>query len=230
MGLNKSKGQMYSWVTHTWSPIIGCPMQCSYCYVKAFRDQPVTPILRNDFPPLGKNRTIFVGHLCDMFAPKVPSEMVRRVFVHCSKYPNTYVFQSKNPVGIATAMYEYRMLHLDVMLGTTIETNRVDVLSAISKAPMPHERATWIRELKQEGFKTFVTVEPILDFDIEPFADLIALADPDWLNIGADSKGHNLPEPTREKVLEFVEALQRRGVQIHHKENLDRLTREGEQP
>lgn len=31
--MNKSKGNMYPWVTHTWNPIKGiCPHQCSYLF------------------------------------------------------------------------------------------------------------------------------------------------------------------------------------------------------
>jgi len=36
MALNKSKGNMYDFVTHTWNTIKGeCPHDCGYCYMKA---------------------------------------------------------------------------------------------------------------------------------------------------------------------------------------------------
>ena len=32
MSLNKSKGNMYPWLTHTWNPLAGeCPHKCTYC-------------------------------------------------------------------------------------------------------------------------------------------------------------------------------------------------------
>lgn len=35
--LNKSKGNMYPWVTYTWNPIKGkCPHECRYCYMKGY--------------------------------------------------------------------------------------------------------------------------------------------------------------------------------------------------
>ncbi len=35
MGLNKSNGNMYEWITHTWNTIKGeCYHDCSYCYMK----------------------------------------------------------------------------------------------------------------------------------------------------------------------------------------------------
>jgi DNA repair photolyase len=216
MGLNKSKGNMYDWVTHTWSPIVGCSHQCEYCYVKAFREQPVRPILRHDFPNLGDERTIFVGHLCDMFAEDTPEAMVNSVLRHCMVYSsNVYVFQTKNP-------RRYRLFDLPrvSIVGTTIETNRADVLAKISKAPPPEERAEQIAEV---GRERFVTIEPILDFDTRTFADMIHAANPDFVNIGADSKKHGLPEPTREKVQELIEALTARGITIRKKVNLNRL-------
>lgn len=36
MPLNRSTGNMFSWVTHTRTHLGGqCPHQCSYCYVQA---------------------------------------------------------------------------------------------------------------------------------------------------------------------------------------------------
>ena len=38
--LNTQKGNMYSFVTHTWNPVKGkCPHDCAYCYMKRFGKQ-----------------------------------------------------------------------------------------------------------------------------------------------------------------------------------------------
>lgn len=35
--MNKQRGNMYSWVSHTWNPVKGkCPHDCNYCYMKRF--------------------------------------------------------------------------------------------------------------------------------------------------------------------------------------------------
>lgn len=35
MGLNKAKGEMYKFVTHTWNTVKGeCFHNCRYCYMK----------------------------------------------------------------------------------------------------------------------------------------------------------------------------------------------------
>jgi hypothetical protein len=47
---------------------------------------------------------------------------------------------------------------------------------------------------------TFVTIEPVMDFDKENMAELLRNANPDFINIGADTGHHNLPEPDAEKL------------------------------
>jgi protein gp37 len=209
---------MYDWVTHTWSPIIGCPHQCEYCYVKAFRNQPVEPQLRDDFPPLGSERIIFVGHLCDMFAVNVPVSMIRRVLNHCCRYPsNQYVFQTKNP----GRLFDFEPWLPDSrLLGTTIETDKQDILGRISNAPAAADRSQWMRVIHSEKF---ITIEPIMAFNLGPFVDLIVDAAPSFVNIGADSKKHNLVEPTAGEVQLLIEALEAKGIKIRKKTNLDRF-------
>jgi protein gp37 len=211
---------MYEWVTHTWSPIIGCVHQCQYCYVKAFRDQPQIPTLREDFPNLGNDRTIFVGHLCDMFGSNVPPRMVARVLSHCQKFPdNFYVFQTKDPNRFLD--FEYMLQDMRYSVGTTIETNRYEITRSISQTLDPLQRADALSFTHGERF---VTIEPILKFDLIPFVDLIQSARPAWVNIGADSKGHGLSEPTANEVADLVAELFKRDIPIRKKTNLNRLT------
>jgi DNA repair photolyase len=210
---------MYDWVTHTWNTVKGeCYHNCVYCYMKTWGN--LKPVrfdegeLKTD---LGNGNTIFVGNTNDMFAMRINDEWIRKTLNHCSRFDNTYVFQSKNPFGL------YRLqdyLPTKSILGTTIETNRADDLAKISKAPPPEERAKWINEMEYE---TFITIEPIMDFDLEPFAEMIANAKPNFVNIGADSKRHNLIEPSYEKVIALVDELKKAGIEIRKKVNLNRL-------
>ena len=73
------------------------------------------------------------------------------------------------------------------------------------------------------NFKRFVTIEPVLDFDVDVLASWIANIKPDFVNLGADSKGHDLPEPTVEKIMQFVEKLKSYGIELREKYNLQRL-------
>ncbi len=69
---------------------------------------------------------------------------------------------------------------------------------------------------------TYVTIEPIMDFDMDIMVQLIRDCNAKQVNIGADSGRNNLPEPTKEKVLQLVSELQKFTV-IHNKSNLQRL-------
>jgi hypothetical protein len=42
-------------------------------------------------------------------------------------------------------------------------------------------------------------------------------------SIGADSKNHNLPEPTVEKIMALVDKLKEYGIELREKHNLGRL-------
>jgi hypothetical protein len=106
------------------------------------------------------------------------------------------------------------------MLGTTIETNR----EAPGHAPHPRHRAVGLmKHLWAPSVTRFITIEPILDFDVIGMIELIECAEPDFINIGADSKGHGLNEPTADKVLSLIDAIKQLGIEIRQKTNLDRI-------
>lgn len=222
MSLNKVRGNMYNWVDFTWNPIRGeCPHQCVYCFMK---DRKVGP-LRLDEKALADNlafgRTIFVGSSTDMFAEAVPDEWIIRVLERCNEewgaglYPNKYVFQSKNPGRFFhfSAKFPTR-----TTLGTTLESNREYGQSG--KGPPAWRRASWLSHLRL--FKKMVSIEPIMAFDHKEFLDWMREIKPAFVSIGADSKGHNLPEPTASELDNFVVAL-RDITEVKLKKNLDRL-------
>jgi hypothetical protein len=166
----------------------------------------------------GDGKTIFIEHMNDLFAKDVKDEDIRRVLAHCNMYPNnTYMFQTKNPKRFLNYINDFPER---TILGTTIETNRV--IEGISEAPTPQERYNGMM-LIPKTFKRFITLEPILDFDVEILAKWVGDIKPDFINLGADSKSHNLPEPTVEKVMAFVEELKKYNVDLREKNNLQRL-------
>jgi hypothetical protein len=67
-----------------------------------------------------------------------------------------------------------------------------------------------------------ISIEPILDFDYYIMLDLILSTHPQFVSIGADSKGHNLPEPDPQKVRELIHRLQG-FTEVKIKSNLARL-------
>jgi hypothetical protein len=217
MGLNVSKGNMYSWVTHTWNTIKGeCPHGCTYCYVKRWGKQKPVRFDESELKTdLGSGNTIFVGSSCDMFAEDIDLNWILATLNHCRQFDNTYLFQSKNP----GRMYDcFRWMPKRSKVCTTIETNRW-YPEIMGETPHPDERATMM-----ELFSTsaFVTIEPIMDFDLSYLVDLIIMCKPEQVNIGADSGNNNIPEPSKEKLLALIDELKKFTV-IDKKRNLQRL-------
>lgn len=225
MPLNRVKAgsNMYQgWVTHTHSHLGGeCSHKCSYCYVDSFRARApkyqgtLRLIEKELLVPYGKGKTIFVEHCNDLFAEEVPTKWIQEIIDHCHRFPdNMYVFQTKNP-----GRYRHHCFPEKYILGVTIETNRT--IPNIGLAPQPTTR---MADMAEQLMKTkFITIEPILDFDVDYFANWILLIYPDFVNIGADSKGHNLPEPSMEKVQALINKLTSYGIEIREKHNLERL-------
>jgi len=218
MPLRESKGNMYGFVTHTWNPIKGrCPHGCEYCYMRRF---PLKDLrldekeLRTD---LGSGRFIFVGSSTDMWAEAVPLEWIAKVIRWCDLRDNTYLFQSKNPNRFHQIYLPESFKHI---FATTIETNRR--YPCMGKAPAVEERAQAMERLWFH--RRMITIEPILDFDLPELLALIRTAHPEWVNIGADSKGHGLPEPGAEKLGELIKRL-REFTEVRIKSNLARITR-----
>lgn len=228
MSLSKVKpGNMYQgWITHTWSMLEGCPHQCSYCYQRKWWERyrgcgmPSDAWIKGPLPPLGKGKTIFVCHTSDLFAEKnKDAETILPVLRHCAIYPeNTYVFQTKNPARLA--YFAERLRSFPVVVGTTIETDDSHLLKNICAAPPPGERAYWLRDL---DCRRFVTIEPIMSFDMDEMLRLLSVADPAFVNIGADSKGHRLPEPSSGDVIRLYAALVAWGYEVRLKDNLRRI-------
>ena len=210
--LNKQKGNMYGFVTHTFNVIKGrCPHNCSYCYMKRWGKQSELHFDEKELKTdLGKGNYIFVGSSCDMWAKDIQGEWIQEVLECCINYPdNTYFFQSKNPGRfIDFPNHPPKKLYC-----STIETNRV-YKNIMGNAPPPYER-----ELLDIDH---ITIEPIMDFDIDSFVRLILDQQPIQVNIGADSSRNNLPEPPKEKIIELIGILEKH-TKVYLKKNLNRL-------
>ena len=224
MALKKSKGNMYSWVSHTHSHLGGiCPHKCIYCYVdnprfgRPVKYQGELRLIEDEFKvKYGSGRVIFIENCNDLFADAVPQKFITRILNHCKEYPdNTYVFQTKNPDNYLQWLSQMPKSYI---LGCTIETNR-DIPN-ISKAPKPVDRA---RAMTCLPGRKFITVEPCLAFDVDILADWIRRINPEFLNLGADSKSRNLPEPTVADIMALVAKLKEYGIELREKHNLARL-------
>ena len=215
---------MYGFVNATFNVLKGkCSHDCSYCYMKIFKLNDLRFDEKELKTNLGENNFIFVGSSTDMFASNVPIVWVMDALNYCNTFPkNKYLFQSKNPLYI-WQMREY--LPPNCVIGTTIETNRR--FDCMGNTPDVQERARIIGLFSSDAIdhikrETMVTLEPILKFDLKELVELIRTANPTWVNIGCDSKHHNLPEPTKEEIRELILELTK-FTKIVNKENLKRI-------
>jgi len=216
MTLRKYVGNMYDFVGFTYNPIKGkCSHDCVYCYMKRFPQNPIRLDKKDLMENLGMDNTVFVGSSTDMWADDVPDDWIMEVLAKCRESnSNTYLFQSKNPKRFLAFRDVFPS---NVLLGTTIETNRENDFTG---GQLIRDRAKSMSML--EGFRTFVTIEPIMDFDLDELLFLLKGIQPEFVNIGADSKNHGLSEPSKEKVLELISELNKFTV-VRKKSNLDRL-------
>lgn len=212
--LNVSKGNMYEFVTHTWNTVKGgCPHGCTYCYMKRWgKQKPVRFDEKELKADLGQGNFIFVGSSCDMWANNIPDKWIFDTLTHCNKFDNQYLFQTKNPRNIR------RILIPNSVVCVTLETNR-HYPEFMINCPSPEERA---KEIQLIRHRLFLTIEPIVDFDLIPFVEMLKECGPEQVNIGADSGNNHLPEPSKDKLLALIDELQKFTV-ISRKTNLDRL-------
>jgi len=214
--LSCSSRKMFTIVNRTWNPVTGCTHLCRYCwargltaklrngsrYGEGFAPKLVEEELRATFKP---GEVVFVCDMGDLFCEGVPDKWIRKVLERTRKFPETrFLFLTKNPARYADFLDFFPQ---NSVLGATIETNRDELYRehGISRAPLPSERYRAMRDLKWD--KKFVSVEPILDFDLEEFAKWIADILPFMVYVGYDNYGNRLPEPPLRKTLELVERL-----------------------
>ena len=211
------KRKMFCIISETWNPITGCKHVCKYCWAmkraemlrksskRYERGFTVMHFNESELSRKFKGGIVFVSDMGDMWGEWVPSEYIRRVLNQVREFKNTYfLFMTKNP----RRYHEF----LDIMpenaiLGTTIETND-DVLyvkNDISGAPLPSARYECMRDLDWD--KKMVSIEPILDFNLEVFVKWIKDISPIMVFVGYDNYNNKLPEPPLEKTRQLIKEL-----------------------
>lgn len=166
---------------------------------------------------LGCDNFIFVGSSTDMFASDVPSEWISATLENLNRFPeNGYLLQSKNPARMIEFVYE---MPPNTTLCTTIETNRENDLG---NAPLRSDRLAVMHRLKNH-FPVHVTLEPIMDFDVESFSTMLIDLSPEQINIGSNTSNTYIEEPPKDKIIELMQILRENNLYVHEKDNLKRL-------
>jgi len=223
-----AKSNMYAEVK-TWSPFKGCDFDCVYCrpsfQLQAKRQMHLcqrcyayTPHCHPE--RLGKipsAKIIFVCGSADISL--CPPEFVRQIIAEIRQHNDrtldkTYYFQSKRPECFRPFLADFPE---NVILLTTLETNRDEGYPAISKAPPPSVRYAQFKALDYP--RKVITIEPVLDFDLDVFVSWIRAVKPKYVWLGFNSKPESitLPEPSEEKVQALANRLIAAGIEVRGK-------------
>ena len=215
----------------TWNPYKGCHFDCIYCrpsFQKQAKRQKNRCKECYDYKPHRHNsrlnkipsaEIIFVCGNADISFCNDRDyiiEIIRSIKEHNKRCPyKTYYFQSKKPGYFKEFLTEFPA---NVVLLTTLETNRDAGYENVSKAPIPSER--YKQFLNLDYSRKVVTIEPLMDFDVNVFSQWIIDIKPEyvWLGLNSRPSSVSLPEPSAEKLAEFVKILVNAGVQIRPKE------------
>lgn len=80
-----------------------------------------------------------------------------------------------------------------------------------------------MKGLSKYNVETMISIEPVMDFDLDVFADWIRDINPKFVSIGADSKFRiKLQEPSKEK-LESLIVILKTFTEVKNKDNVKRL-------
>ncbi|BES82573.1 DUF5131 family protein [Pyrodictium abyssi] len=219
--MNTEKGRkMFTIVSETWNPVTGCDHNCIYCWARqlALTKLRRAPRYREGFRPRlnpeefrkrFKGGVVFVSDMGDLWGEWVPDDWIRRVLNHIKRFPNTwFLFLTKNPQRYHDFLDE---IPPNAILGATIETNRDSYFQEghkprMSSAPLPSRRYRAMKEL--DWPLKFISIEPILDFDLDVFTRWIEEINPFMVYIGYDNYSHRLPEPPLAKTRELIKRLE----------------------
>ena len=208
--------KMFDLVTLTWNPLGGrCPFNCIYCWsmgekglvkrynMKKYQGPP--RLIEKEFKIFKKGEFVFVQDMSDLFAGIIPKEYIERILEHIKKFPkNTFLLLTKNSKRYLE--FEDRIPN-NCICGVTVETNRDKGYRKISHAPLPTDRLAAMHLLKG-NIRKMISIEPIMDFDLDYFVNEIEAIKPSFVYVGYDNYLYGLPEPLLPKTKELIKQLE----------------------
>lgn len=228
-----SKERMYKERKANIAAFRGCRFNCCYCAFRntlsrskcqddrTFKPHAHLEVLQKTPPKTKEGEFVTIGMNGDISFLNIKNGELLAILDYCCKWKDrTFLLQSKDP-----EFFHEFVCPENVILGTTMETNRFTFprnpsmhgsYRSISEAPSINDRFDSMYELKA---KKVITIEPILDFDHEPFLNAIIDLKPEWVWIGYDSKPNrnHLPEPTLEKTQELIKHLEDADISVRQK-------------
>lgn len=215
---------MYADSVKQWSPFKGCEFDCLYCRpsfqgqakrqkkncMSCYRYEPHEhpKRLTEYLPPTPDGKFIFTCSSADIHF--CSTEYLNKILARIASKPDrTFLLQSKDP-----KTFERVTFTDNVILGTTLETNRDELYhqTGMSKAPSPSQR--FHDFLKTKHKRKQVTIEPVMEFDLKTMVGWMRRLKPIMVWIGYDSKNNRLPEPTFGLVRKLVDSIEQLGVKV----------------
>jgi hypothetical protein len=224
--MNKSTTHMYA-NAKSWNPFKGCGFDCAYCGPsfkrQAKRQKQLCEKCYTFEPHEHPERLARIPAAEIVFAcgngdiSFADPAYVRRIIeaMRGKGGGKTFYLQTKRPESLKQFL---GLLPDTVILVATLETNRDDGYDKVSKAPPPSVRF-W-QFLGLDWPRKVVTAEPLMDFDVGPFADWIIRINPEYVWLGMNSRPAEvrLPEPTPEKLRGFTDILLGHGIPVRGKD------------
>jgi protein gp37 len=204
---------MFDVITATWNPVIGCLHKCAYCWARdyaevklcqteKYMDGFMPKFFKHELSKRYKNKFVFAVDMGDLFGQWVPKDWIEAVLTSVYRNPTSqYLFLTKNPGRYYEFMDSFPR---NVVLGTTIESNRN---YPVSDAPSPAERYYAMSNLPWG--KKLISIEPIMDFDLDVLVQWMKEIHPTIVYIGYDNYQCYLPEPSMEKILQLIAELEK---------------------
>jgi hypothetical protein len=204
----------------TWNPFVGCLFDCVYCrysfQLQAKRQKQRCSLCAEYEPHFHPERLkrippahiVFVCGYSDVrFALENSMHEIIKAVKQLGKPGQTFYFQSKAPACFEPFLKDFSD---NVILLTTIETNRDTGYQALSKAPAPSIRYDQFRSLDYP--RKVLTLEPLLKFDHDVMVEMVREIKPEYVWLGVNSKRRFkalkcLPEPSADEFWKLHDAL-----------------------
>lgn len=211
---------MYKLSAKQWNPFVGCNFDCVYCKssfqrqakrqmhncIDCYNYKPHTHENRlyNSLPNTNNGEFIFTCSNGDISF--CPTSFLKKIIKRIEEQPyRRFLIQSKNPKTFNRVVFPD-----NVILGVTIETNRDEL--KISKAPKYSQRFKEFKKIKHS--LKMITIEPVLEFDLDIMVKWVKQIKPIMVWLGFDSKNNKLPEPNIDEFNKLYRALKKEGFNV----------------
>jgi len=217
---------MFPFITRTHNPIggghviqkdgkiTGC-YDCVYCWATSMKNQykwqkylGVYRIIENEL--LVRYKPDDFTFVCDMIdIGRLPIPILIQFINWLKAQPGKILLLTKNPKIYAQLYTDEIRFPENVYFGATIESDKN--YPEISKAPSQFDRLYWMDVLSRLAAfenRLFISIEPVLDFDLKEFETCIYRIKPWAVAIGYDNYKNGLPEPDLAKVKDLISQME----------------------